>query len=171
MSNGGVPRSFPPHPTGDGIIHAPARLPLADIMDRPVSVPLGRLLVEMPSLVPIDRVDRAWVFPPRRHGDLETGLVVLSLLGDDGAGEAPREVVTVRYEHRAAAGKNAEEARTRASHGWAPAERVPRVIDGVLRRLGEAGEDPEVVDVAGDAARWERFAGEAAGLLDPANGE
>lgn len=140
-------------------------------MHRPVSAPLARLLLELPSLVALERVDRAWVFPPRRRGDLETGLVVLSLLGESADAEAPREVMTVRYEHRAGAGKKEADVRSSASHGWAPAERVPRVIAGVLRRLGEEGEDPEVVEVGGDAAGWERFAAEAAGLLDPANGE
>lgn len=140
-------------------------------MDRPVSAPLARLLAEVPSLVPIDRLDRAWIFPPRRHGDLETGLVVLSLLGEGAGTEAPREVMTVRYEHRAGAGKKGADERSSASHGWAPAERVSRVIDGVLRRLGETGEDPEVVEVAGDAAAWQRFVEESAGVLDPANGE
>lgn len=153
-------------------MHAPARLPFrAEIMDRPVSAPLARLLVELPSVVAMERVDRAWVFPPRRHGDLETGLVVLSLLGQAADAQAPREVVTVRYEYRGGAGKKGEEVRSSASHGWAPAERVLRVIEGVLRRLGEEGEDPEVVEVGGDGAEWERFAARAAGLLDPANGE
>lgn len=137
-------------------------------MPFPITVPLARLLAEMSAHVPPERIEQAWIFPPRHHRELETGLVVLALRGEDAAAGDVREVVTVRYEQRAGEAGS----RVAAGHGWAPAERLPRLIDGVVRRLGVEGEDPVVVVTGGDVSEW---AGQVAamirGILDPANGE
>jgi hypothetical protein len=59
--------------------------------------------------------------------------------------------------------------------GRAPAERVPRLIAGVLARLdrrGEGGEEPRGEEIAGSPARWAAFlAGLGVAPLDPPNGE
>lgn len=140
-------------------------------MEFAITVPLARLLREMSTYAAPERIDRAWIFPPRHHGDLETGLVVLALRGDSDAADEPREVMTVRYEQRAGE-KAAAGSRVAAGHGWAPADRVPRLIAGVVRRLGVDGEDPIVVETGGDPGAWEASVGAMiSGILDPINGE
>lgn len=129
---------------------------------------LAALLAELPTILPLARVNRAWVFPPRTTGEVESGLVVLSLLseGDDNQ----REVVTVQYEVRS--GKGAPPpVREVTSRGWAPADRVPGMIAGVVRRLGGAEEEPRTASIEGDPERWNRFAGAVSeGMVDPTNG-
>lgn len=132
------------------------------------------LLADLPGLVPLGRIDRAWVFPPRQVGEAESGLVVLSLLPDTDREPADdqREVVTVQYEVRS--GKGAPPpTREVTGRGWAPAERVPAMIAGVVRRLGgDEEEEPKAGTIGGDPERWNRFLGEVSdGMVDPTNGE
>ena len=137
----------------------------------PITLPLARLLAEMAAHADPARIDRAWIFPPRHHGDLETGLVVLSLRGEDHASAEMREVVTVRYEQRPGE-KAATGSAVAAARGWAPADRVPGLIDGVLRRRGGEGEEPIFIETGGDTGVWETsVAAMLAGILDPTNGE
>lgn len=136
---------------------------------------LSRLLEELPERIAPERIDRIWVFPPRMVGEAESGLLVLSLLEAEGASEAARgadrrEVVTVHYESRRGR-KGGSVQLEIVSRGWAPAERVQGVIDGVLRRLREADEDPRSAAIEGDPERWNGFTSELQGrVLDPANG-
>lgn len=133
---------------------------------------LLRVVESLPEQIHPERMDRIWVFPPRMLGEAESGLLVLSLL-EAGEGEQQadrREVVTVHYEWRAG-GKEGTTELEIVSRGWAPAERVQGVIDGVLRRLGEGDEDPRTAAIEGDYERWNRFAADfRVGVLDPANG-
>ena len=94
---------------------------------------LTGLLQEIPALVPLTRIDRAWVFPPRVVGEVESGLVVLSLRSEEEPDSDQREVVTVRYEVKPGKGKSTP-SREVASRGWAPSARVPLVMAGVVRR-------------------------------------
>jgi hypothetical protein len=132
---------------------------------------LARLLGDLPEIVPVARIDRVWVFPPRSVGEVESGLVVLALMAEDEPTGAQREVVTVQYEARP--GKGTPSAvREVTGRGWAPAERVPSMIAGVVRRLGGDEEEPREVTVEGDEERWNRFRGEVSeGMVDPRNGE
>lgn len=141
-------------------------------MSNPTGTPfLIRMVTELPELVPLARIDRVWAFPPRLHGDAESGLLVLALLSEEEPGSNQREVVTVEYELRT--GKGAPPpVREVTPRGWAPAERVPQLIAGVLRRLGGVEEEPLTDSIGGETERWSRFAERiTAGMVDPVNGE
>jgi hypothetical protein len=107
--------------------------------------------------IPVVRIDRVWLFPPRQLGERESGLAVLSLYSDepDLPGDR-RQLYTLRYE--ASRGRSATRHDHLEQQGSAPRDRVSRVIAGVLRRLGEA-EDPRLETVEGDPARWSAVLG------------
>lgn len=134
---------------------------------------LARLLAEMPELLPVARFDHVWIFPPRVLGEVESGLVVLALRpeGEREGATDQREVVTVQYEIRS--GKGAPPpVREVTGRGWAPSERVPLMIAGVVRRLGGEEEEPRTASIDGDPERWNRFVAEVSDdMVDRANGE
>ena len=135
---------------------------------------LNQTMAELPELVPVQRIERIWVFPPRFVGEVETGLLVLSLRPEEeaeGEAEDRREVVTVRYEVRG--GKGAPPlSRELTGHGWAPSDRVPQLISGVVRRLGGEEEEPVTDEIGGDPEKLARFAERlATGAVDRPNGE
>lgn len=148
------------------------RLPNHGPMTAPTATPaLVRLLSEIAAQVPGERVDRLWMFPPRTMGEVETGLVVLSLRSGEAGEVDQREVVTARYEVRSGKGAPAP-ANEVLSRGWAPVDRVPGMIAGVLRRLGGVEEEPREVVIDGDVESWNRFVAEVSdGMVDPTNGE
>lgn len=113
---------------------------------------------------PVDSIDRVWIFPPRDLGDRESGLLVLSLFDID---PDRRTILTLRYSASGAAEPRIDAV---AEQGTAPADRVQRVIDGVLRRLGDEGEDPVAGAIGGDRERWSDFLG-SLGAVDPSSGE
>ena len=112
-----------------------------------------QLLRELPARVPVERVERIWLFAPREIGERESGLLVLSLLSDGTRPEGQRQVVTWRYEAERVRGRLR---RTDAvtEEGWAPSERIPRLIEGVLARLGDKRENPASEEIAGSETRW-----------------
>jgi hypothetical protein len=119
---------------------------------------LIRTMAELPELVPIGRLDRIWVFPPRVVGEVESGLLVLSLRpeGEEREEGERREVVTLQYELKS--GKGAPPlSREITSRGWAPPERVPQLIAGVVRRLGSEEEEPVSEAIEGDPERFGHF--------------
>ena len=133
---------------------------------------LTHILTDLPHRIAPERVDRVWVFPPRMLSETESGLLVFSLLEPEEAqpGADRREVVTVHYEWRSGRKDGTTELEI-VSRGWAPAERVQGVIDGVLRRLGEGDEDPRTAAIEGEIERWNRFVADyRVEVLDPANG-
>lgn len=99
------------------------------------------------------RVEQVWIFPPRRAGPRETGLVVLVAYNRESRDR--RDVVTLHYE--AEPGNRQFTRRdTLSIEGSMPEARVERLITGILRRLGEAAE-PRRVQIGGDPARWEEL--------------
>jgi hypothetical protein len=132
---------------------------------------LRQLLLELPARIPLERLDRLWVFSPREIGGREHGLLVLALLPADAAEEPIRHLLTLRYQaQQTAAGIRRTD--TLAEQGSAPPERLPRVIAGVLHRLRDESEEPLEVEVAGSPERWHgllrRFGIE---MVDPRSGE
>jgi hypothetical protein len=73
--------------------------------------------------------------------------------GAPGSTSDRRQLVTWRYEATRERGK-LRRVDTIAEQGWAPRDRIPRLIEGVLARLGDAAETPLVEAVGGDPARW-----------------
>lgn len=132
---------------------------------------LARALRDVASRIPARRVDHLWIFPPRRAGARESGVVVLSLLPEDGEEPAERRYIhTLRYEGWEERGRLRLETRI-VEQGAAPLERVARVIGGVVRRLGgDAAEEPRVETPGGTCTDWEGILA-TAGVLDAPNQE
>ena len=124
--------------------------------DREISEAQQQLLRELPARFPVSRIERIWLFGPREIHGRESGLVVLSLLSPDDPRDGLRQVVTWRYEAERVRGR-LQRSDTVAEEGWAPADRIPRVIEGVLRRLGNATENPIAGTVSGSEDHWWAF--------------
>jgi hypothetical protein len=123
----------------------------------PVSEALQLLLRELTSRFPPEVVDRIWVFAPREIAGRESGLVVLSLTEAAAVStDDRRQLVTWRYEAARERGK-LRRVDTIAEQGWAPRDRIPRLIEGVLARLGETAETPLMEEVRSDPRRWSEF--------------
>ncbi|HET6232798.1 MAG TPA: hypothetical protein VFE05_22170 [Longimicrobiaceae bacterium] len=114
---------------------------------------LGAALAALGERVPVERVDGVWLFPARQIGERESGLAVLSLFAGDGdAGR--RELFTLQYEAERLKGGKTKRTDTLTEQGAVPEDRVGRIIDGVVRRLGGEADVPDMREVAGDAGRW-----------------
>ncbi len=114
---------------------------------------LHALLAHVAQRVPHERIDVLWIFPPRVAGSVESTVVVIA--GFDADAER-RTVATAHF-------RVSRDRRGRATvdlqmqeHGTAPVGATQRVVDGVLRRLGdEVGrEAPRRVEIAGNAGAW-----------------
>ncbi len=109
----------------------------------------GRALLEG---FPADRLDRLWIFPPVRRGRREHGLLVASLLGP--GGPSRRTLVTLRYQAEET-GKGVAFHPQLREEGETPPDRLPRIIEGVVRRSEMEAADPVEVRVEGDPGRFE----------------
>jgi hypothetical protein len=127
---------------------------------------LGAALAALGDAAPTERVDLVYVFPARPHGtEKESGLAVLALRAGDDDGR--REVWTLQYEAERQKGGRIARTDTLLAQGEVPADRVERIIDGVVRRLGGAGA-PDVREVRGDPMAWAELLAEL-GVLDAAS--
>lgn len=110
------------------------------------------LLQRIVEQVSVDRIDHLWIFPPRRIAVGESIVIVVSTFD-----EVPerRRVVTAHFTV-ARNRKGIAQVNVRFDdHASAPTAAVPRVVDGVLRRLGEeVGAEPREESIAGDPDRW-----------------
>lgn len=132
---------------------------------------LAAALAAAAQQTPPDEVDQVWIFPPRTVGAKESGLAVLALFAEPDARGPRRTLHTLRYEAESLKGGKTRRADSRQEEGTVPADRLDRLVDGIVRRLGGGMETPEVRDVGGDGAKWARLMGELAGTLDPRNQE
>ena len=115
--------------------------------------PLLALLVSLASRVTTEALDELWIFPPRQTPKSESALVVVSAFHDD---PERRRVLTARYKaSRGADGRYTVE-ESLVEHAVAPADRIGRVIDGVIRRLDDdlAQLAPVPNRIEGDTERW-----------------
>jgi hypothetical protein len=124
--------------------------------------PLRRILARLPERIPPERIDSLWRFAPRDLNGRESGLLVLSLFDQAEPAAPTRELITLQYE--------AETVRNESrvtdlltSQGRAPADRIPRLIEGVLARLEDEREDPVAEEIRGDPKRWALLLARAAG--------
>ena len=121
---------------------------------------LPRTLVATRSRFAPEGMDHLWVFPPMRRGRRERGLVAVSLMLD---GEERRRLVTVAYtSERTGTGLTLEH--VFHDEGEAPPDFMPRIMEGVVRRAGEAFGEPRMVEIGGDAAHFDALVDE----FDPA---
>lgn len=111
-------------------------------------------------------LDRIWIFDPRIKGRRESGLVVLSRFTDP-ADPDRRRLFTASYQaERTGKGLTVEWALS--EEGAAPPDRLPPVMEGVVRRAGDDEGEAREVHLGGDEERLaELFAEFDADLLDP----
>lgn len=113
---------------------------------------LPALLEALATQIDPAAVDELWLFPTRRVAGVESTVFVLALLEPD----ERRRVITAHV--RATRNKRGEpNIETRLDeHATAPAERLPRVIDGVLKRLSDdyASTPPSNARIACSPERW-----------------
>jgi hypothetical protein len=111
----------------------------------------GRMLALLGAQLGIALVDRVWVFPPLVRGRKEWGLVAVSRLTLD---PSRRELVTGRYSAELTGGGVVFRPEV-TWEGEAPPERMPRIMDGVVRRSGLHLGLPREVEIGGDSHRFE----------------
>lgn len=111
-------------------------------------------------------LDRVWIFPPLVSGRRESGLLVASVFVD--GPEAERRVLVSSPYSAERTGKGLSLEWTVQEQGEAPADRFPRVVEGVVRRAEKDLGEPEELVVEGDEeALLEALSGYPPELLDP----
>ena len=111
------------------------------------------LLERLATSVPPESIDELWLFPTRRVQGIESTVLVLARYTDEAD---RRRVETVHF--KATRNKRGEASvdTQLEDHAIAPADRLTRVIDGVLRRLGDdLAATPRAARISGDPLRWE----------------
>jgi hypothetical protein len=118
------------------------------------------LVARVADHVPVELIDQLWVFPPRRTAAGESTVVVIGAFEE---GER-RRVATARFiVSRNRKGEPSVSVRF-DEHGAAPTDAIPRIVQGVLRRMGEdTGAEPREVSVGGRTQRWDEFIVELGG--------
>jgi hypothetical protein len=112
------------------------------------------LLERIAERVPVAAIDTVWIFPPRKIAIGESIVVVVAGFAEND--EERRRVFTAHF--TIARTKKGEATVTMRfdEHASAPVTAVPRIMQGVLRRLGEDIEaSPREEAIAGDQDRWD----------------
>jgi hypothetical protein len=131
----------------------------ANIGDDPGA--LHALVERVPEHAPISTIDYLWLFPARRIATGESIVVVIAAFAED---SERRRVSTAHFtvsrNRKGAATVNARF----DEHGSAPVTAVPRIVQGVLRRLGEDTEaSPREEQIGGEQQRWDELIVELGG--------
>lgn len=113
---------------------------------------LPALLEGIMPRIDVTKIDELYLFPTRRVQGTESTVFVFSVNDT----EDRRRVITAHL--RATRNKRGEPAieTNLNEHAIAPAERIPRVIEGVLKRLSEdfAATPPSHCRISGSPERW-----------------
>lgn len=128
------------------------------------------LLRRLALSVPVDAIDTLWLFPTRRASGVESTVAVISAfeIGDDDR----RRVGAVRWLVTRDRRGNATVEEEMHEYATAPADALPRVVDGVLRRLGDdTREPPRTVELAGDRTTWNELLRELGAPPEPTPGD
>jgi hypothetical protein len=123
---------------------------------------LAAALAAAAAAIPPERIDQAWLFPPRTIGEKESGLAVLTLFpepeldasSESGSDGGRREVWTLQYEAERVKGGRTNRTDTLLEQATVPTGLLSRIVDGVVRRMGEGAHAPDVRDVEGRADLW-----------------
>lgn len=110
------------------------------------------LLERVAAQYPPEILDEVWIFPTRRAAGVESTVVVVAAHGED---PERRRVATAHFSvTRDKKGKPTVDARFE-EHALAPAGALGRIVDGVLRRLGdELAAPPRAERIERDLDRW-----------------
>jgi len=124
--------------------------------DMGVPEALPRTLAHLASRLGVESVDRLWIFPGRKRGRREQGLVAVSRYLE---GEERRRLFTVAYTAERT-GKGLVVEHQIHEEGDSPPALFARVMEGVARRAGQANADPREVEIDGEEARFEELMSE-----------
>ncbi len=141
---------------------------MADVLVRDGDEPgvpeaIPRTLQMMARRLGESEIDRLWVFPPLIVGRTERGLVAVSCFTEDGA----RRLYTAPYSAERT-GTSLSVENGIAEEGRAPPDRLPRVMQGVVRRSQMDLGEPRMIEIAGDPDKLRALLDEFdADLLEP----
>jgi hypothetical protein len=126
------------------------------------------LLRRLGDRIGVESIDILWIFPTRRSAGIESTVVAVAAFDADH--EARRRVGAVRWlvdrdrKGRATIDEQVHE------YALAPVDAIHRVVDGVMRRLGDTAHDaPRERHIAGDPERWTALLRELGAPPDPAD--
>lgn len=130
----------------------------------PEAIPRGlqRLWAELG----VETLDRIWIFPPLVSGRKESGLLAVSRFkeGDD----PDRRVLSVLPYSAERSGKGLVLESSLEEHGEAPVDRLPRVMEGVVKRAESDLGEPREVEIGGSEESFLAFLADFdRALLDP----
>jgi hypothetical protein len=122
---------------------------------------LHALVQRVAEQVPVSAIDYLWIFPARK---VAAGESIVLVVGGFDVDPARRRVFTAHFlVNRNRKGAATVTARF-AEHASAPDVAVPRVVQGVLRRLGEdAAAEPREERIGGEQQRWDALIVELGG--------
>lgn len=112
---------------------------------------LPRTLRTVAEWLGVETLDRVWIFPPKVRGRREWGLVAVSRfdLREPERGGDRRSVYTAAYSaERTGLGLVVEP--VLHEEGFAPLDRLPRVMNGVVHRSGDPRGEPREIAIEGD---------------------
>jgi hypothetical protein len=116
---------------------------------------LHALLLSLTPRVTVADIDQLWIFPTRKIAIGESTVVVLSLFDEE---PDRRRVMTARFTVTRDKKGIAKVQDKLDEYGSAPLEAVSRVVDGVVRRLGEDVEQPpRQENIDRSSARWQEL--------------
>ena len=131
------------------------------------------LLQRVGEHVSVPLIQDLWIFPPRR---IAAGESIVIVVGAAGENEDRRRIITGHF----TVIRNKKGAATVTArfdeHGTAPTSAVPRIVQGVLRRLGEDVDAlPREEIIAASRERWDALisdlGGRPASTSEPAQGD
>jgi hypothetical protein len=111
------------------------------------------LLRRLADALPIAAIDALWILPTRRAAGVESTVVILSVF--DPADPLRRRVGAVRWlVTRDRKGRATVEEQVH-EYATAPAAALQRIVEGVMRRLGDNSVEPtQPRIIGGDAREW-----------------
>jgi hypothetical protein len=103
----------------------------------------------------VELIEEMWIFPARKAGFGESTVLAVSAFDEN---TERRRILTARFNVTKDPKGNPVIEEAIDEQGTAPADRVSRVIEGVLRRLGDdLSAVPRHVRIAGDLGAWGRL--------------
>lgn len=106
-------------------------------------------------------IDKIWIFPPQRNGEFESIVIVTTTFAPED--QRRRTILTanctLRYEETRRGTRTTITKKEIEEQGSAPAERIDRVVAGVMRRLDDelASLPPHLITIGGDLERWKEL--------------
>ncbi|TVP74451.1 MAG: hypothetical protein EA352_10785 [Gemmatimonadales bacterium] len=125
----------------------PTYLPRED-EDPGVPEALGRALSRLVDQVGLDALVVLWIFPPLRKGRRERGVLAAGC----GSDPARQTLVTLAWTAEET-GKGVTFETRYSEEGEAPPDRLPRIMEGVVRRARDVPGSPERIELVGEPDR------------------